>query len=85
MRIVPLLLLLVWGVAPAQKPPLAEYTWAAGNGAVSIASADLDHFGQSTARFEIDWTPGSISSSGGLSQNILRIPNTIRNTKTGDP
>lgn len=72
-KILVLFLLLVGWVADAQEVPYFEYTWNEGDGPISLSREDLDHFGQTIGRFEIDWTP-SILHTTGINQILLDIP-----------
>ena len=67
-------LCLLSATAMAQEVPSFEYTWNEGDGQVVIAQADLEMFGQTIGRFEIDYTAGVITTDG-TSQRLLDIPN----------
>jgi hypothetical protein len=77
MRYCLVLFLLLASVASAQEAPYFEYTWNEGDGTVAISATDLQNFGQTVGRFEIDWTPGVLYASGDAqrSQQLLHIPN----------
>ncbi len=73
LRIVALLLLLAGRTINAQDPYF-EYVWTEGDGPITLSTTDLRHFGETVGRFEIDWTPGVIPTTG-VSQRLLDIPN----------
>jgi len=67
-------LLFAVSVVSAQETPYFEYIWNEGDGPVTISAIDLETFGQTVARIEIDWTPSTLSTTG-PSQQLLNIPN----------
>jgi hypothetical protein len=69
-----LLWLLAGAGAYAQEVPYFEYTWNGGDGAVAFSATEVLNFGQTVARYEIDWTPTTIHTTG-MSQTLLDIPN----------
>lgn len=68
--------LLLYSVVYAQQTPYFEFTWNEGDGAITIPAADLEQFGQTIGRVEVDWTPGRIGT-GGPSQQIFDVPNRL--------
>ena len=50
------------------------FNWTEGDGTTSIPAASLDGFGQTAGHLEINYTPGTIYTTG-VSQQILDIPN----------
>jgi hypothetical protein len=54
--------------------PYFEHTWVEGNGVVALSATDLEMFGQTVGRFEIDFMPGQLHTTGN-SLHILDIPN----------
>jgi hypothetical protein len=66
--------LLLSGPADAQDLPAFERTWVDGNGTVALSDADLEMFGQTVGRFELDFMPGQLHTTG-ASLHILDIPN----------
>lgn len=66
-------LLLYLPLSLAQETPYFEYTWNEGDGTTSLSSADLEYFGQTAGRYEVDITPNVLSTTG-VAQQILHIP-----------
>lgn len=60
--------------ASAQELPYFEHTWVEGNGTVALSATDLEKFGQTAGRLEIDFMPGQLITTGG-SLRLLDIPN----------
>jgi len=54
--------------------PYFERVWNEGDGVVALSASDLETFGQSVGRLEIDFTPGQLHTTGD-SLRILDIPN----------
>ena len=58
----------------AQELPYFEHTWVEGNGTVALSATDLEKFGQTAGRLELDFMPGLLHTTGN-SLRILDIPN----------
>jgi len=54
--------------------PYFERAWVEGSGAVALSATDLEHFGQSRGRVEVDFMPRLLYTEGD-SLRILDIPN----------
>jgi hypothetical protein len=67
------LLILVGSSSFGQEIPLVDHTWTETDGLINIPTEDLIHFGQTTGRVEVIWTPGLLHTTG-ISQRIFDIP-----------
>jgi len=61
------------GLQPVEQPYF-EFVWNEGDGTVPIPTGDMEHYGQTVGRVEIDFTPRLLPTTG-VSQRILDIPN----------
>jgi len=59
---------------PNSALPYFERAWVEGDGAVALSATDLEKFGQSTGRVEVDFMPRLLHTTGD-SLHILDIPN----------
>lgn len=73
-KIIVCLLVLLASPLYAQETPIFEHTWTEGDGPVAIPATDIDYFGQTTGRIEINFTPRLLHTIGD-SMRMVDIPN----------
>ena len=74
LRAIAILSVFIAVAAGAQEAPSFEYAWTEGDGPVTLSATDLESFGQTAGRYEVDFTPRLLHTTG-ASQKILDIPN----------